>query len=112
MITEADLESKGYRKYLDRSYPDMPRNLWQKAVREGNTIRYYINVYLWDWSKLTSRACTETPTFSAEAVLYLETRETFKVNFYPEADTTVQATEEFYAKIYKVMHCVPDILNN
>lgn len=116
MITAQDLISNGFVKSV---YPAMPPGtiaLYQKKV-EGpfgfcqpgklQTL-YFINV--WEWRDNSFNPFITR--FSCEARMYVDSQESFDLNFIVDPVHVVEDILGFYRRAYTKLGCCPDLHNN
>lgn len=109
MITEKELIASEY-KYYKHYHNECCQGLYQKMVRcpeDHSTKKYFINVYVWDFSKYESG---REKTFHPEATLYWEDGKS--VTLKPHDFRDIREVEMFFEQMYNMFGCCPDTLNN
>jgi len=117
-ITAAMLEKAGYRSSSARHKGEYCTALYQKTVRggpgdyPGDTKKlYFINFYLWDFTRAPAMGPTGHKSVSVECRMYTE-KASFDLDYFVERNDTISKIEKFYADAYVRMGCVPDKHNN
>ena len=111
MLTIQDFLNAGYKQYQTIKDCD---GLLQKCIYtpDSRVKRYFINLYIYDWSKFREYNKENTITFSAEVSLYDMNDRCFQVTFSVSETDTIENIEGFFGMTYERMFCIPDIYNN
>jgi hypothetical protein len=111
MITIQDFIDSGYTKY-NQTFKNSDC-LLQKCVRTNSRIKnYFINIYVYDYSKWPFYSGVNKIVFSAEVQFSSHDDRIFNVTFSVTDKDTVKTIEDFFAFTYKRLYCIPDIHNN
>lgn len=115
---ELPWEDMGYKKH-DRIQFKNPCNpyLYQKTIWNDGKKLYWINFEYWDLSLEFSRDSIPKPSVVLDARLYTSIIPgtdyvEFHIEFSNPDTFNVTAIEEFLAKQYIALECIPDIHNN
>lgn len=115
MINRADLIEAGYVAHyeMNRAADD---TLYLKHINKLNTRFYTINIRLYDYDKHLGRGRAPRPTgITANVRFYsgdaLTGSSGFDVNPLVERDATLAGLEDWFARVYMSLNCIPDMHN-
>lgn len=118
MITIENLIAAGYKPFKHHEVVCDELG-YQKVFRgaAGEKL-YFVQMYFWYFSKHFPRYASTDNRLSCEARLYLPENNPlggspgFDLKMSLSNDASIAAVEAFYAKVFNVLDCVPDLHNN
>lgn len=100
------LTDAGYREY-EVSPPSNADTFYQKAIRENGRKLYYINVYLWDFSRYSPDGNVGV---QYRAMMYRDDDTDMEIRV--SGKYNISEAEMLMREVYDKMGFVPDLLNN
>jgi hypothetical protein len=113
-VTPDDMIAAGYVRY-DQSGPCHKHAdcIYSTTVRGEGKKLYFLHAYYYDRTKRSGDEVFDWPHgWVVEACFFLEDGTYFDVGHNSLNELGIKEMERFYAEIYEVLHCVPDIHNN
>jgi len=94
-ITEDVLLAAGYRKF-GKWPPKIADNLFQRRISDENGTRYYIDIWMYDWSKYPHHIGEYKQAFEAEAYY----SDGISAILHHCEERTLEKVEEFFADLF------------
>ena len=101
-ITVQNLIKEGYKPFQDILHTSKTEYMgsYQKRVTDENDTKYFINVNIYDLSKIVVQK--DDFSVSSEAQFHNENGETFNVEYFIDGHT-IKQMEDFFEKVWKLM---------
>lgn len=97
--------SNGYKEYSSSLTPENVTRSFQKAVKNRNGIKYFLECQEWDWRLLRGYPSSlDRFSYEFHAQFTLPNGKTFDVNTVGWSPSLIEV-EQFFDKLWSSMHC-------
>lgn len=104
MLTVKDFTDSGYKQFPTRSLNNSDFGLQRLIVDEMGK-RYYITVWVYDWTKYPQFNHMNKITFSPDVQFRLQNDIHFNVQMLNNPDSTIHDIESFYSEMWERFNC-------
>ena len=103
MLTEQDFINQGYKKFTQKFLNQADFGL-QKLIKDEKGKKYYITVYVFDFSKFPGYTHEQRYSFQPDVQFKTQSGEYLNISMILNTDTDIPTIERYFEEIFEKMN--------